>query len=115
MTGDLYFVETSSDIAWAGFELSIQPKILGFHLPGVVMYRRAPSDSDLNSAKDQKQGLCILGKRKRPWVTAEGEGGTVSKGPVMDEPTGKEQSEGSHVEGFISGGEGGGTSWRQSP
>lgn len=62
MTGDLYFVETSSGIARAGFELSIQPKILGFHLPGVVMYRQAPSNSDLYSAKDQKQGLCILGK-----------------------------------------------------
>lgn len=48
-------------------------------------------------------------------MTAEGEGGTVSKGPVMDEPTGKEQTEGSHAEGFISGGEGGGTSWRPEP
>lgn len=35
MSGDLYFVEPGSDIAQAGFELSIQPKILCFHLPGV--------------------------------------------------------------------------------
>jgi hypothetical protein len=83
------------------------------------MHRQAPSDSDLHSAKEQKQGLCILGKHpaelrdQRPWVTAEGQGGTVNKGPVMDEPTGKEQ--GSLVKGFISGGEGGGTSWRPEP
>lgn len=62
MTGDVYFVEAGSDIAQAGFELSTEPKILCFHLPGIVMHRQAPTDYGLHSANNQKPHLCVLGK-----------------------------------------------------